>query len=177
MDRIYRRIRKTTQANKPLTIKQLSSREHLSVDRVRNYIRLINERLQKRTKGLVSIQRVGMRKRFRYVYVETPPPERPIELTPQRGDVVVRAYLDYGVSEAKEIHIECIVVTPRDPRLPLLQDPRVIETVHGIRNYVAGNFGKSGKKIAAMLSFGFYQPTPLTRNQFHYKHRGGWMDF
>ena len=138
--------------------------------RTREYIRLINERLQKQSKGLVSIQMVGER----YYYVVTSPPERPKEFTPQRGDIAVRASLDYGVSEAKEIHIECIVVTPHDPHLPLLQDPAVIETVHRIRNYVEGYFGR---KIAALLSFGFYQPTSLTRNQFHYRHRGGWVDF
>jgi hypothetical protein len=110
----------------------------------------------------------------RYFYVETPPPERPREFTPQRGDIVVRAYLDYGVSEAKEIHIECIVVTPHDPRFTMMQDPAVIATVHRIRNYVAGYFGN---KIAGMLNFGFYKPTALTRNQFHYRHRGGWVDF
>ena len=108
MDRIHGRIYITTQANKPLTLKQHASRERLSVNRTRHYIRLINERVQKQTNGRVSIQKVGKR----YFYVETPPPDRPREFTPQRGDMAVRAYLDYGVSEAKEIHIECIVVTP-----------------------------------------------------------------
>jgi hypothetical protein len=129
--------------------------------------------LQKRTKGLASIQKVGKR----YFYVETSPPERPKEFLPERGDVVVRAYLDYGVSESNEIHIECVVVAPHDPRLPFLRDPVVIATVQRIRNYVAGKFGKSGNRIAGMLNFGFYQPTPLTRNEFHYRHRGGWIDF
>ncbi len=167
MDRIYRRIYETTLANKPLTLKQLANRERLSVKRTRNYIRIINERLQKRTRGLVSIQRVGER----YFYVRTSEPERPREFTPRRGDVVVRAYLDYG---AREIHIECIVVTPHDPRLPYMQDPAIIATVHRIRNYVAAKFSR---KIAALLSFGFHSPTPLTRNQFHYRHRGGWEEF
>jgi hypothetical protein len=168
--RIYQRIYKTTQANKPLTLRQHASRERLSVKHTLHYVRLINERLRKRTRGRASIQRVGER----YFYVETPPPEKPKEFTPQRGDIVVRAYLDYGVSEAREIHIECIVVTPHDSRFAFAQDPAIIATVHRIRNYVAGEFGN---KIAAMLSFGFYPPTSLTRNQFHYRHRGGWVDF
>ncbi len=168
--RIYQRICKATQENKPLTIKQIANRERLSVKTILGHIRVINERMRKRTRGRASIQNVG----GRYYYVETPEPERPRDFLPQRGDVVVRAYLDYGVSATNEIHIECIVVTPHDPRLPFFRDPVVIATVHRTRDYVAGKFGN---RIAGILNFGFYKPTPLTRNQFHYRHRGGWVDF
>jgi hypothetical protein len=165
-------ISQETQQGKPLTIRQAARRVGLSVARTRQYILELNEKLRKQSHGHAAIQRVNNR----YLYLTTPEPERPQELAPGKGRIIVRGYVYYASTyRSRNIDINCIAVTQHDPRIPPQQDPAVVGNMDIIRNLVKDKFGE---KLAGILNFGFEEATPYSHNRYVYKHAGGpWIDF
>jgi hypothetical protein len=170
LDRICKRIYHSTVQRRPLTIRQIARFEGISVGRTRYYIHLLNKSKELR-RLRASIQRVGKR----YLYVVTPEVERPKPFAPEKGDLVVRGYVNYeGQYRSRSIDINCVAVTPHDWRLPIQQDPAVIANMQ-IRNVVRDHFGD---KLAGMLKFGIEEVTADSHNRYQYKHGGGsWIDF
>jgi hypothetical protein len=156
----------------PPTIRQIAHRVGLSVANTRRYIRELDKKLQKRSHGHVAIQKFNNR----YLCVVTPEAQRPRELTPQKGDIIIRGYVYYASTyRSRNIDINCVAVVPRDWRIPAQHDPAVVATMFRIRNLVKDKFGE---KLARMLNFGFEEATPYSYNRYVYKHAGGpWIDF
>jgi hypothetical protein len=161
--RIYVALYTAAQKQQGLTVTELARRERISKARVRYYLRLIR-RVQR--KQSVKIERLG--NKFYYVPPQ-PPPERPRQLIPQRGDAELRGYWNYASPKysSGNLNVDCVEVVPNIPNAILAGKARIEAPVRH----------RLGEKVASMLHYGVWPATPESRNHFLYRRGGGeWLD-
>lgn len=168
-NRIYHRIYNA--GPKGISVRQIASRERISLSRTYYYLRLV--RKVQRERG-VRIQRLG--KKFYNVQLQ-PTQVRPTEprttswTHPYPGDreVELRGYLNYSSSQpARNIDIDCVTLVPYSEFGIIRGSERIKQKVEA----------RLGNKLASMLKFGVSGATPYSNDQFLFRRRGGgWIEF